>query len=121
MANKRQIKKQIHYACGSLASQCIIAGECINGIDEKAMSEIIVEIAKLQETSLERCSFAFDKSIDDFDSKQAYNTARSHYNHDAFRVLIKEFNERVAEILHEMNTHLTPEQREANKKAAATE
>ncbi len=118
MANKRQLKKQIHYACGALATQCIIAGETVNGIDTKSMADIVIDITHLQQTSLERCSFIFDKSEADFANAHEYNTAKHKYNAEAYSRLIKEFNEQVAQLLHRMNTLLPDEQREANKKAA---
>lgn len=118
MANKRQIKKQIHYACSALATQCIIAGESVKGIDRGAMCDVILEIAKLQATSLERCSFSFDKTKADFEDCHAYNAAKAKYYADAFHMLIKEFNEQVGDILHKMNALLPAEQREANKAAA---
>lgn len=119
MANKRQIKKQIHYASSALATQCIIAAETISNIDRTAMNEIILDIARLQATSLERCSFVFDKSMSEFETPQAYNKAKKAYNDEAFRMLIKDFNEKVGEILHKMNSLLPAEQREANKAAAS--
>ena len=119
MANKRQIKKQIHYACGALAAQCIIAAETVKDIDSKAMNEIILEIARLQANSLKRCSFIFDKSEKEFDTPHSYSKAKKTYNAEAFRILIKDFNEKVGEILHKMNSLLPAEQREANKAAAS--
>lgn len=118
MANKRQIKKQITGACGTLAAECMLAIEYVDGLDTKAMEQIILEIATLQDHAISRCSIAFDKTPSDFENSHDYTTAREKYFADAFRNLIKEFNEKVGAIVKEMNALLPQEQREANKAAA---
>lgn len=118
MANKRQIKKQITGACGALATECILATEYVDGLDCKAMENVIIKIARLQDHAISRCSIAFDKVPSDFENGGEYSKARAAYFADAFRNLIKEFNEKVGEIVKEMNALLPAEQREANKAAA---
>ncbi|MBD5346914.1 MAG: hypothetical protein HDR92_07275 [Bacteroides sp.] len=118
MTSKRQIKKQITGTCGSLAAECILAIEFVAGIDKQAMQNILLKIATLQDHAISRCSIAFDKVPADFETGHEYTVARKKYYSDAFRNLIKEFNEKVGEIVKEMNAQLPAEQREANKAAA---
>lgn len=118
MANKRQLKKQIHYVCGDLAAEIIIAGHMVKSIDRQVVTNIVNQIAALQVKSLANCSFSFDKTKADFADGKAYHTARAKYNKAAFRHLKEEFNNAVTEIVKAMNTALPAEQKEANKKVA---
>lgn len=106
MANKRILKKQIRNACGALASECIFAMEYIPQVDTDAFAALIARIAALQETSLSNATFDYDKTRADFDSKAAFNHARSVYNRSAFNSLKSHFNNQVEEIVKEMNTLL---------------
>ncbi len=119
MANKRSLKKQIKYICGDLAGECIMARNFIPGIDAEKMNDIVFKVAALQESTLVRVTFGFDKVVADFESARAYNAARTKYFTAAYRTLINDFNNSVKEIVKEMNTQLPAEQKEANKKALA--
>ncbi len=37
MANKRDLKKQISYICGDIATECLIAAEYVKGINKDEM------------------------------------------------------------------------------------
>ncbi len=117
MANKRILKKQIKYICGDIAGECIMACKFIHGIDIAKMEDIVFKIAALQETSLVRVTFGYDKVIADFESAHEYKVARSKYFAEAYRTLINDFNNSIAEIVKEMNALLPEEQKAANKKA----
>lgn len=119
MANKRNLKKQIKYICGDLAGECIVAKHFIPGIDEAKMNEVAFEIASLQTTSIMRVSFSFDKVVADYESKKAYNIAKSKYFAEAYKKLISDFNQGVQSIVSKMNHALPAEQKEANKKNLA--
>lgn len=118
MSSKRNLKKQITRICGALAYECIMAQQFVEGIDTEAMDRVIIAIAQLQDHALSRCSISFDKVPSDFSDRHAYNLARRAYFAEAFRNLHKEFNEKVGEIVKEMNALLPAAQREANKAAA---
>lgn len=118
MANKRQIKKEITDICGALATECIFAIEYVEGLDIKAMQQVIIEIANLQDHAISRCSVVFDKTPSNFENGHDYTVARDKFFADAFRNLRKEFNEAVGQIVKEMNHLLPAGQREANKAAA---
>lgn len=106
MANKRQLKKQIHAVCGDIAAECAIAIDAIPGIDTKKMTENIRDIAVLQINTLSNISFAFDKTPSDFESKADYRKALHAYNKAAFTRLRIEFNEHLTQIVHNMNASL---------------
>lgn len=119
MANKRKLKKQIQYICGDIAGECIMARNFVPGIDAEKMNEIVFKIAALQESSLVRVTFGYDKVATDFESAHAYKVARAKYFAAAYRTLIEDFNNGIEEIVKEMNALLPAEQKEANKKAVA--
>lgn len=119
MANKRRLKKQIRYICGDLAGECIFAREIIPGIDHDKANGIIIDIAALQSEALAKTTFAFDKSVRDFESRHAYRTARHSYFKNAYKTLLNEFNAGIDAVLKEMNGLLDKEQREANKQNVA--
>lgn len=119
MSDKRSLKKAIADTCGALAYECVIAEEYVEGIDTDSMDNIILAIAQLQDHAISRCSISFDKTPKDFENGAAYNKARHEYFAEAFRNLRKEFDEKVGEIIKEMNALLPAAQREANKAAAA--
>ena len=48
MANKRNLKKAIRFACGDMAGECIFAENTIEGTDVAAWDQIILDIALLQ-------------------------------------------------------------------------
>lgn len=119
MANKRDIKKQIHYVCGELALNCIFARDFIEGGDTDKLNQIIVDIACLQNHALDNLNFSFDKTPNDFESRAEYNKAAKKYYHLAYKSFVNEFNKKLKDIVKQMNELLSPEQRELNKKAAA--
>lgn len=121
MANKRDIKKRIHYVCGELAMNCIFAQDYIPGIDPDAIAGIVMRIAKLQSHALENLHFSFDKVPSDFENRKEYRRAANRYNKAAYKSFADEFNKKLKDIVTEMNGFLTPEQREINKNAACNQ
>lgn len=119
MANKRNLKKQVRYICGDLAGECIFARKAFPSVDPEAANNIVIEIAGLQESTIEKASFSFDKCVRDFENRQAYNKARNAYYSAAYKTLTDEFNASVKEIVKKMNSLLNKDIREANKAAAS--
>ena len=66
MANKRNLKKAIRYACGDMAGQCIIAESVLQGADIEKWDNVILNIAMLQEEAVNRVTVSFDKTPKDF-------------------------------------------------------
>lgn len=118
MANKRDIKKMITTMCESLAFNCIIAAETVPGIDSDAMYKLVNEISALQVAAIDRCTFAYDRKASSFDNRKDYNKARHQHVKGAYAVLLKDFNEKVVEIVKKMNALLPEEQRKINKALA---
>ena len=118
MANKRDLKKQIKYVCGDIATDALIAGSYVKGVDRKVMSEIVGKLADLQATALQNASFAFDKVESDFENAHAYHTARKAYYRKAYASLRQKFSTKVQEIVKEMNAALPQEVKDANKAEA---
>ncbi len=79
MANKRDLKKAIRFACGDMAGKCVVAESAIKDTDVEAWDKIILDIALLQEEAVNRVSVSYDKVQRDFDDKKAYNKARRAY------------------------------------------
>lgn len=118
MANKRDLKKQIHYICGEMAINCIFTRDCFDDVNRDRLNDIIVEIANLQSQSLRHVSISFDKAAHDFESKREYKKQANAYYRKAYKALVDNFNNKLQDIVKEMNAELSPEQREINKKAA---
>ncbi|MDE6555573.1 MAG: hypothetical protein K2K55_01255 [Duncaniella sp.] len=116
--NKRYLKKEIRLICGAVAEECLRAATIIPGIDVDKLEDIVVKIAETQEKTLRLISVAFPRSEKSFPSRHDYNKASREYYKASFAKLKSEFNQRIQEILKEMNDLLTPEAREANKIAA---
>lgn len=106
MANKRNLKKQIKYICGDIASESVLAIQFMPNIDQEKMANVINDIAKLQFATLEHLTFSFDKSPRDFADAKAYKKARAEYFKKAYDSVRKEFNEKVEAIVKEMNAAL---------------
>lgn len=100
---KRDIKKEIHRTCGTVACEAIFAASLINGVDKDAMRSPIINAAVLQENSLKKISVAFDKTPSDFPSRKEYNKARREYFKKVFAAIRLEFEVALQEIVKEMN------------------
>ncbi len=103
MANKRNLKKQIRNICGDLAAECAMAIQFVPMVDKEKMSEIISRVAGLQENTLARVSFSFDKSVRDFANNHEYIKAKKAYNKIAYRKLVADFNNTVEKVVDDMN------------------
>lgn len=115
MANKRQLKKRVRYACGDMAAELLIASHCLKGFDRADVVRIVNDIARLQETTLANISFAFDKNNAAFDTPQAYRKARHAYFKAAYKKLCDEFEAQMAAIVKEMNAAMPQAVKDANK------
>jgi hypothetical protein len=118
MANKRNFKKAVKAACGSIAGECVISRNLIPGIDADKMNDIVLNIADLQYTILTNASFSFDKGKRAFADIHEYKVARQKYFHKAFAKLVADFNNGLEEVVNQMNAALPEAQKEANKAAA---
>ncbi len=115
MTNKRQLKKNIRYVCGDIAAELLVARAMYPEFDDVRVNKIINDIADLQETSVQRVTFSFDKMPRDFENMGAYNKARSEYNRKAYKKLAEDFRKGVEAIVKEMNEALPASAKEANK------
>lgn len=118
MANKRNLKKQIRNICGDLAAECAIAIQIVPMVDKDKMSEIISRIAGLQESTLSRVSFSYDKSERDFNNRHEFIEAKKAYNLKAYRSLVADFNKTVEKIVDDMNAAMPKVAKEAKKEAS---
>ena len=103
MKSKRDLKKQIRYICGDLVGECMLISEICPAEKDEAISKLIVKLAVLQESTLKKVNFSFDKSPRDFENLHEYHKARKAYNREAYTALHNQFNEQLKEIVHEMN------------------
>lgn len=103
MKSKRDLKKQIKYICGDLVGECMIIGEISPEEKQNEVGQLIIDIAVLQETTLEKVNFSFDKGQREFPSRHDYLKARSAYYRAAYGKLHEEFNAGLREVIHRMN------------------
>lgn len=119
MANKRNLKKYVRYACGALASEIRMAHALFPEIDRKSVYNILVEIAGLQTTTLAKANIAFPGGADKHEegSKARNRAARAVYYREAYGKLLEEFDTRIVEIVKDMNAALPEGVRMALKQA----
>ncbi len=117
MASKRNLKKSLRYVCGDIAGECLFSEYAFEGVDGTKMSQVIINLANLQDESVKKVSVCFDKSARDFETKKQFNEARSEYFKKCYSTLKSQFNDGVKDIVKDMNALLPSSQKEANKKA----
>lgn len=103
MANKRNLKKHVSYACGDIAAECIVASHLIKGADSAALESLVMKIALLQDATIRKVNIAFDKTPGSFEDVKIYNAARRKYFRTAYGKLIETFNAEIRGIVDEMN------------------
>ncbi|MDE7389140.1 MAG: hypothetical protein K2M97_07830 [Muribaculaceae bacterium] len=103
MKSKRDLKKQIKYICGDLVGECMILGEIVPEEKQNEVGQLIIDIAVLQESTLDKVNFSFDKTERDFPTRHDYLKARSRYFNAAYTKLHDEFNAGLSAAVHRMN------------------
>lgn len=117
MANKRQLKRSIKFICGDVAGECLFS-EFAMQADGRKMSQIIVDLADLQDDTIRKVSVAFDKSAGSSKDKKEYKKAKRNYYKKAYSTLKQQFNEGLEGIVKDINSLIPQEQKEQNKKQA---
>lgn len=103
MANKRQLKKAIRYACGEMAGECFFAQNAFEGTNPEDWDKIIINIALLQAEAVNRVSVDFDKIPKDFENGKEYKKARRTYFKAVEKGLKNYMKEETGKIVDEMN------------------
>ena len=75
MANKRDFKKAVSRACGSIVDECIFAEQMFGGDPEK-WENIVVRTAMMQHNAMKGLAAQFGKKVKEFGSKREYRKAR---------------------------------------------
>ena len=103
MANKRQLKKAIRYACGEMAGECFFAQETFENTNPEDWDKIVLDIALLQAEAVNRVSVDYDKVPKDFANSKEYKKARRTYFKAVEKALGKYMKEESEKIVGEMN------------------
>ena len=103
MANKRQLKKAIGYACGEMAGECFFAQETFENTNPEAWDKIVLDIALLQAEAVNRVSVDFDKVPKDFANGREYKKARRAYFKAVEKAISSYMKEESEKIVGEMN------------------
>lgn len=103
MQSKRDLKKQVRYICGDLVGECLLIGEICPEEKLGELNQLIVDIAVLQEDTVSKANFSFDKSVRDFPSAHDFKKAKSAYYREAYATLHKQFNGALSDAVHRMN------------------
>lgn len=106
MANKRQLKKNIHRACNDVAFACFITECSVMDINEEALGNLLCQVDQLESKSVKNITFSFDKTPCDFENKKEYHKARRAYYAAAYKKLCAEFTQHLQKIVDELNKHL---------------
>lgn len=103
MTSKKNLKKQVKYICGDIVGELILIGELCPADKVDEVSQLVVDTAVLQQQTLSRCTFSFDKSQREFASPALYRKAKSQYERAAFGKLRDDFNSRLRDIVKRLN------------------
>ncbi|MBQ2075444.1 MAG: hypothetical protein II691_04620 [Muribaculaceae bacterium] len=103
MANKRQLKKAIGYACGEMAGECFFAQNTFENTNPEDWDKIVLDIALLQAEAVNRVSVDFDKVPKDFASGKEYKKARRTYFKAVEKALANYMKEESEKIVSQMN------------------
>lgn len=104
MASKQDLKDIIRYTCGDVVAECVCAKFYIDGIDQDKVDDIICKVAIAQARNIGKVSVCFDKTPKSFDGDlKAYRKARNAFFRSCYTQLLKDFNNEITQILHEMN------------------
>ena len=103
MANKRQLKKAIGYACGEMAGECFFAQNTFENTNPEDWDKIVLDIALLQAEAVNRVSVDFDKVPKDFASGKEYKKARRTYFKAVEKALANDMKEESEKIVSQMN------------------
>lgn len=109
MANKRDMKKAIKLACGTIAGQCICAEELFGG-DAEQWNEVIIDAAMLQFEGVRRVSaLRFVKQRGEYDNNAVYRKARRAHMRAEVKALSEYMRAEAGKIADKMN-ELMPKQ-----------
>ena len=103
MANKRQLKKAIGYACGEMAGECFFAQNTFENTNPEDWDKIVLDIALLQAEAVNRVSVDFDKVPKYFASGKEYKKARRTYFKAVEKALANYMKEESEKIVSQMN------------------
>ena len=103
MASKRDLKKAIRYACGSMAGECIFAQDVFGQGKEEEWDNIIVDVALLQEEAVNHVSVSFDKEPRNFANRHEYKKARRTYFKEVEKAIAKYMHDETDKVVAKMN------------------
>lgn len=120
MANKRDLKKYMKTLAANVAGETIFILNYYDNIDFEKADKVIDDLSQLLIEKTDDVSVGFDKTLKvSFEGNlKEYRKAHRSYYKKCYSELIKEFNEKIQEIVKEMNALLSKEQLEENKKIA---
>ncbi len=121
MANKRNLKKMVHAVCNDAITELIIASRVFDDMDRNKVYSILRRLALLKLDSLKLINVSYDKTPKAFDTPAGYRRARRAYYRGSYGKMLKEFGEKLSEIVHEMNAAMPPEARGQIKKFLSEE
>jgi len=102
MASKRDFKKAIQAACGSIAGECIFA-QTVQEDKQEQWDDVIIEAAKLQQEALKRVNAHFGDKVKSYGNRKEYNKARHAFFKQNEKSLAEFFRGRLDQIVARMN------------------
>ena len=104
--SKRNLKKAIHSMADAVVTTVLPGAVYAKAITEQRANEIISNMSEATARALSRLSISFDKGLADFETRRAYNAARSAYYKAAYEKAHAEFQKTVQDTLKEVNESL---------------
>ncbi len=104
--NKRNLKKIIHSMADAVVTTVLPSAVYAKAITEQRADEIISNMSAATAKALSRLAVSFDKGLAEFESRKAYNAARTAYYKAAYEKAHAEFKATVQDTLKEVNESL---------------
>lgn len=118
MANKRSLKKYMKNMAGNLAGETVFILSYYDNIDEDKANKVIDNILILVTEKVNEVSVSYDKTcaVSFEGNRFEYRKDKKSYYKKCYAKLLADFNDGINAILKEMNSLLSKEQLEENKK-----
>lgn len=99
ITSKKDLKKHINEVTAEIARGVLPEAVLSGLLTEDQAAEALTKLAEISATALSHISISFDKAPKAFESKSAYNKARSAYFRTAYAAALAAYEKDVNELL----------------------
>lgn len=99
ITSKKDLKKHINSVTAEIARGVLPEAVLSGLLTEEQAAEALSKLAEISSTAMSHISISFDKAPSSFDSKSAYNKARSAYFRTAYAAALAAYEKEVNDLL----------------------